>query len=219
MSNQVKIMLSNRHIHLTKEMEELGADAVLVVSPYYNKPSQAGLIAHFTAVAEATKLPVVLYNIPGRCGVNMTPETIATLAKVPNIVALKQANGSVEDVAKIRGMVDEDFVIYSGDDSLTIPMMSAGAYGVISVVAHVAGKQIHEMVDTFAAGNVAEAAQMNAKLLPIFKSMFITSNPVPIKFGLQQIGIGNAQVRLPLVEANDAEKAVVLKTMKDLQII
>ncbi len=206
-------------IEATKEMEALGADGILVVEPYYNKPSQEGMYQHFKAVAEATSLPIILYNIPGRCGVNMTPELIARLAQIPNIVAVKEAGGSVEQVSKIRTLVPNDFVIYSGDDSLTLPMMSVGAYGVISVAAHVAGKEIRAMIDAYVAGNVAEAAQWHKKLYPIFKSLFITANPVPVKYALSQVGFGNGKVRLPLVEANDSEKAIVFQTMKDLHLV
>ena len=206
-------------IEATKEMEALGADGILVVEPYYNKPSQEGMYQHFKAVAEATSVPIILYNIPGRCGVNMTPELIARLAQIPNIVAVKEAGGSVEQVSKIRTLVPDDFVIYSGDDSLTLPMMSVGAYGVISVAAHVAGKEIRAMIDAYVAGNVAEAAQWHKKLYPIFKSLFITANPVPVKYALSQVGFGNGKVRLPLVEANDSEKAIVFQTMKDLHLV
>lgn len=206
-------------IEATKEMEALGADGILVVEPYYNKPSQEGMYQHFKAVAEATSLPIILYNIPGRCGVNMAPELIARLAQIPNIVAVKEAGGSVEQVSKIRTLVPDDFVIYSGDDSLTLPMMSVGAYGVISVAAHVAGKEIRAMIDAYVAGNVVEAAQWHKKLYPIFKSLFITANPVPVKYALSQVGFGNGKVRLPLVEANDSEKAIVFQTMKDLHLV
>ena len=206
-------------IEATKEMEALGADGILVVEPYYNKPSQEGMYQHFKAVAEATSLPIILYNIPGRCGVNMTPELIARLAQIPNIVAVKEAGGSVEQVSKIRTLVPDDFVIYSGDESLTLPMMSVGAYGVISVAAHVAGKEIRAMIDAYVAGNVVEAAQWHKKLYPIFKSLFITANPVPVKYALSQVGFGNGKVRLPLVEANDSEKAIVFQTMKDLHLV
>ena len=149
----------------------------------------------------------------------MTPELIARLAQIPNIVAVKEAGGSVEQVSKIRTLVPDDFVIYSGDDSLTLPMMSVGAYGVISVAAHVAGKEIRAMIDAYVAGNVAEAAQWHKKLYPIFKSLFITANPVPVKYALSQVGFGNGKVRLPLVEANDSEKAIVFQTMKDLHLV
>lgn len=206
-------------IEATKEMEALGVDGVLVVTPYYNKPSQEGLYQHFKAVAEATALPIILYNIPGRCGVNMSPELIARLAQIPNIVAVKEAAGSIEQVSKIRQLVPADFTIYSGDDSLTLPMMAVGGFGIISVAAHVVGNQVKAMVDAYAAGKVAEATALHQQLYPIFKSLFITSNPVPVKYALQQVGFGNGKVRLPLVEANEQEKAAVLKTMQDLKLV
>lgn len=206
-------------IEATKEMEAVGADGVLVVAPYYNKPSQEGMYQHFKAVAEATSLPVVLYNIPGRCGVNMSPELIARLSKISNIVAVKEAAGSIEQVSQIKQLVDDDFIIYSGDDSLTLPMMAVGGYGVISVAAHVIGKEIHAMVDAYVEGRVAEAQEWHKKLYPMFKNLFITSNPVPVKYALNQIGFGNGNVRLPLVEANDAEKQIVRDTMQKLGLI
>ena len=199
-------------------MEAAGADGLLVVAPYYNKPSQEGMYQHFKAVAEVTSLPVVLYNIPGRC-VNMTPELIARLAQIPNIVAVKEAGGSIEQVSQIKQLVEDDFIIYSGDDSLTLPMMAVGGYGVISVAAHVIGKEIHAMVDAYVDGRVAEAMEWHKKLYPMFKNLFITSNPVPVKYALSQIGFGNGKVRLPLVEANDAEKAVVHGTMEKLGLV
>lgn len=149
-------------------MEALGVDGVLVVEPYYNKPSQEGLYQHFKAVAEATALPIILYNIPGRCGINMTPELIARLAQIPNIVAVKEAAGSIEQVSKIKTLVPDDFIIYSGDDSLTLPMMAVGGYGIISVAAHVVGPQIRAMVDAYAAGNVAEAAALHKEIVSNF---------------------------------------------------
>ena len=206
-------------IEATKEMEAIGADGVLVVAPYYNKPSQEGMYQHFKAVAEATSLPVVLYNIPGRCGVNMSPELIARLSKISNIVAVKEAAGSIEQVSQIKQLVDDDFIIYSGDDSLTLPMMAVGGYGVISVAAHVIGKEIHAMVDAYVEGRVAEAQEWHKKLYPMFKNLFITSNPVPVQYALNQIGFGNGNVRLPLVEANDAEKQIVRDTMQKLGLI
>ncbi len=206
-------------IEATKEMEEAGADGVLVVAPYYNKPSQEGLYQHFKAVAESTTLPVILYNIPGRCGINMAPELIARLAQIPNIVAVKEAAGSIEQVSQIKQLVDDDFIIYSGDDSLTLPMMAVGGYGIISVAGHVIGKEIHQMVDAYAEGRVAEAQAWHKKLYPMFKNLFITSNPVPVKYALSQVGIGNGKVRLPLVEANDAEKEIVYNTMQKLGLV
>jgi len=206
-------------IEATKEMEALGVDGILVVAPYYNKPSQEGLYQHFKAVAESTALPIILYNIPGRCGINMSPELIARLAEISNIVAVKEASGSIEQVSKLKTLAPDDFIIYSGDDSLTLPMMAVGGYGIISVAAHVVGNDVKAMVEAYAAGRVAEAAALHKKLYPIFKSLFITSNPVPVKFALSQVGIGNGQVRLPLVEASEQHKEIILQTMRDLKLV
>ncbi len=206
-------------IEAAREMEDLGVDGLLVVAPYYNKPSQEGLYQHFRAVAEATSLPILLYNIPGRCGVNMTPELILRLAQIPNIVALKEAGGSIEQVSKLMTLLPDGFRVYSGDDSMTLPMLSVGAYGIISVASHVVGDSLHAMVDAYVDGRVREAAALHQRLYPIFKSLFITSNPVPVKYALSQLGIGNGKVRLPLAEANEAEKAAVRKSMQDLGLL
>ena len=169
-------------VEMSKKAEEAGADAILSVVPYYNKPSQKGLIEHFSQVAKATELPIILYNIPGRTGINMLPETIAELAnKFENIAAVKQSNPDLDLVTEIAIKTPEDFLIYSGDDSLTLPMLALGAYGVISVASHLIGKQIKQMITEFKQGNVKEVAQMQHKLYPMFKTLFIAPNPTPLK--------------------------------------
>ena len=203
---------NNTHhsIELTQKAAECGVDGIMLVVPYYSKPSQEGLYQHFKTVAAATDLPIILYNIPGRCGTNLAPETVVRLANdVPNIVAIKEASGNLDQIARLKTMCPADFAIYSGDDSLTLPILSIGGAGIISVVAHVAGKDLRKMVDAYFAGNVAEAQEINMKLYDIFKTMFITSNPVPVKYALNRIGINVGGVRLPLFEANDAEKAKI----------
>lgn len=204
-------------IEATKEMEALGADGILLVVPYYNKPSQEGLYHHFKAAAEATSLPVVLYNIPGRSGINMAPETIARLAEIKNIVAVKEASGNLEQVSKIRQLASDDFMIYSGDDSLTLPILSVGGCGIISVAGHAIGTQIHQMVDAYYDGKVAEAAAMHKKMYGFFKAIFVTSNPVPIKYVLHEMGVINTPtVRLPLFECSEKDKEVVLAAMAEV---
>lgn len=204
----------------TQEMAALGIDGVLVVAPYYNKPSQEGLYQHFKAVAEATDLPVILYNIPGRCGINMEPATIARLAEIENIVAVKEASGNLEQMSKIRIMTPPEFLIYSGDDSLTMPLLAIGGVGIISVAGHAVGNEIKQMVNAYFDGNTAEAAAMHQKLYNFFKAIFITSNPVPIKYVLSEMGvISNPTVRLPLVEASEQDKAVIKKAMQELNLI
>ncbi len=187
--------------------KELGADAILSVVPYYNKPSQKGMYAHFSAIAKAVDLPIILYNIPGRTGVNMLPSTIAKLAtEFKNIVAVKQSNADLDLISDIRSMCPDDFAIYSGDDSLTIPMMSLGAHGVISVASHVVGKQMKEMISSFKKGDNSKALKIHLELYPLFKKLFMAPNPVPVKATLAHIGIINEDVRQPLVTLDEAEK-------------
>ena len=186
--------------------KELGADAILSVVPYYNKPSQKGMYEHFSAIAKAVDLPIILYNIPGRTGVNMQPATIAKLAnEFKNIVAVKQSNADLDLISDIRSMCPDDFAIYSGDDSLTIPM-ALGAHGVISVASHVVGKQMKEMIKAFKAGKNADALKIHLKLFPLFKKLFMAPNPVPVKATLAHIGIINENVRQPLVTLDAEEK-------------
>ena len=211
---------THHSIELTQKAAECGVDGIMLVVPYYSKPSQEGLYQHFKTVAAATDLPIILYNIPGRCGTNLAPETVVRLANdVPNIVAIKEASGNLDQIARLKTMCPADFAIYSGDDSLTLPILSIGGAGIISVVAHVAGKDLRKMVDAYFAGNVAEAQEINMKLYDIFKTMFITSNPVPVKYALNRIGINVGGVRLPLFEANDAEKAKIDASLNNLGLL
>ncbi len=187
--------------------KELGADAILTVVPYYNKPSQKGMYEHFSAVAKAVDLPIILYNIPGRTGVNMQPATIAKLAKeFKNIAAVKQSNSDLDLISDIKSMCPEDFIIYSGDDSLTLPMLSLGAYGVISVASHVAGNKVKQMIQLFKSGKIEDALKLHIELYPLFKKLFMAPNPVPVKAALSHIGIINETVRLPLVILDKEEK-------------
>ena len=194
-------------VKATQNAKEAGADAILSVVPYYNKPSQKGLIAHFSTIAESTDLPIVLYNIPGRTGISMKPETIAELAnKYKNIVAVKQSLPDMDIISETKRLCPEDFLIYSGDDSLTLPMMSVGAYGVISVASHVIGKEMKAMINLFKSGRFEDAANMHLKLYPLFKKIFMAPNPVPIKQCLSKMGIIDNYVRLPLVPLDDQEQ-------------
>lgn len=209
-----------KSIALTKEAEKVGCDGVMLVAPYYNKPSQEGLYRHFRAVAESTSLPVILYNIPGRTGINVLPATVARLAAdVPNMAAIKEAAGNIDQVSELRRLLPEDFAIYSGDDSMTLPMLSLGAKGIISVAAHVAGKQIQEMIDAFTSGNTTLAANLHKQLYPLFKGLFITTNPVPVKAALNLKGFAVGGVRLPLVDATSAEIESVKGVMKNLELL
>jgi 4-hydroxy-tetrahydrodipicolinate synthase len=207
-------------IHLSKEAYHAGADGLLLVNPYYNRPSQGGLYAHFRAVAESTPLPVMLYNIPGRTGVNCTPETIARLAaEVSNIVAVKEAAGSLDQVSEIRVRTPDRFLIYSGDDSLTLPKLAVGAVGVVSVVGNVAARPIQEMIQAFFAGRVADALRMHRRLWPLFKVLFITTNPVPVKAAMRLSGFDCGNVRLPLVDATPAEEEQIRTVLRTLDLV
>ena len=206
-------------IEATKQAEKIGVDAVLLVVPYYNKPSQEGMYQHFKAVAESTGLPVILYNIQGRTGVNMTADTLSRLAKINNIVAIKEASGIIEQVSEMRAKTSKEFAIYSGDDDKTLEFMKRGGKGVVSVASHIAGKEIHKMCELFHAGKVAEAEAINNRLSPLFKVLFITSNPTPVKAALAMVGRPVGGLRLPLIEANDSEKEQIRKVLQDLKLI
>lgn len=187
-------------VELTGKAAKTGVDGVMLVTPYYNKPSQEGLYQHFKTIAEATELPIMLYNVPGRTSVNLLPQTVARLAEVRNIVALKEASGDLNQVSEIKRLVGDDFQILSGDDSLTLPILAVGGEGVVSVASHLVGKKIKEMVEHFQAGRVKEAARIHAILLPLFRTLFITTNPVPVKTAMNLVGLRVGGVRPPLWE-------------------
>ena len=201
-------------IKMSKLAEKEGADAILSVVPYYNKPSQEGMIAHFSAIAEATKLPIILYNIPSRTGVNMLPKTVKFLAeKYNNIVAIKQSFADMDTITELKTECPEDFIIYSGDDSLTLPMLALGAHGVISVASHINGNDIKSMIHNFKTGEVRAAFNMHAKLYPIFKQLFMAPNPVPVKAALNKLGLIDEYVRLPLVCLTEEQKSELYKIL------
>jgi 4-hydroxy-tetrahydrodipicolinate synthase len=203
-------------IKLTRAAEEIGVHGIMLVVPYYNKPPQEGLISHFRAIAESTELPIIVYNIPGRTGINMTPATIETLSQITNIVGIKEASGNLEQVTDIRQRTPSSFKIYSGDDSLTLPIMAVGGEGIISVASHVVGNEIKQMILAFQDGNVAKAAELNCKLFPLFKALFVTTNPIPVKMALRLTGFDVGGVRPPLVEAGEKETAIVRKALADM---
>ena len=193
---------------MTKLAQKEEVDAVLSVVPYYNKPSQKGMIEHFSAVAEASDLPVILYNIPSRTGVNMLPATVAYLAdKYSNIVAIKQSCPDMDLISEMKIQCPADFAIYSGDDSLTLPMMALGVHGVISVASHLFGAELKSMIRNFKTGEVTAAKNMHKTLFPVFRKLFMAPNPVPVKAALAHAGLIEDYVRLPLVQLDDAQKA------------
>ena len=206
-------------LELSIEAEKTGVDAVMLVVPYYNKPSQEGLYNHFKTVAEAINLPVVLYNIPGRSVINLLPETVVKLAQVENIVALKESAGNMDQFSELKRLLPKNFLLYSGDDSLTLPLLALGAQGIISVTAHIAGNEIKEMVEAFSSGDHQKALQIHLNLLPVFKTMFITSNPVPLKTALNLMGMQVGSVRPPLCDASNAETERIMLMLKKLKLI
>jgi 4-hydroxy-tetrahydrodipicolinate synthase len=197
-------------IKLTKQAEELGVDAIMLVVPYYNKPSQEGLFQHFKAIAESTKLPVMLYNIPGRSSVNMSVDTIVRLSDIPNIVAVKEASGNLDAMAEIIYRTKNDFVLYSGDDGLTLPVLSIGGVGVVSVASHIIGKEMQAMISAFISGNYISAAEQHRKLLPVMKQLFVVPSPGPVKTALQVKGLDVGSVRLPLVPLTSTERSELM---------
>ncbi len=195
-------------VRTAKNAEKEEVDAILSVVPYYNKPSQEGMYEHFAAVAKATNLPIIIYNIPSRTGVNILPKTVAKLAnEFSNIVAIKQSCPDMDSITELKLECPEDFSIYSGDDSLTLPMMSLGARGVISVASHLYGKEIKSMIRNYKTGEYYAAVNMHKKLYPVFKSLFLVPNPIPVKAALERKGLIDGYLRLPLKELDDSKKA------------
>lgn len=196
-------------IHLTRLAEQAGVDGILVVAPYYNRPSQEGLYAHFKAIAEATTLPIMLYNIPSRTGINVAPETTLKLAQLPNVVASKEAHGDLDHITELTTKVPGHFKVYSGDDSATLPFLSVGAYGIVSVASHVIGREMKAMIEDFVSGNLARAVEQHQKLNPIFRGLFNcphrVPNPAPVKHALNLRGVEVGGLRLPLVPVTEAE--------------
>lgn len=204
-------------IDVTKKVESLGADAILSVVPYYNKPNQQGMIEHFGAIARSTDLPIILYNIPSRTGVNMLPQTVAFLAKeYSNIVALKQSNPDLDLISEFKVQCPPDFAIYCGDDSLTLPMLSLGAHGVISVASHVVGNEIKSMIHNFKSGQVKAARNMHQMLFPLFRKLFMAPNPVPVKAVLSRLKLIENYVRRPLVELNEIERSELFDCLNEV---
>jgi 4-hydroxy-tetrahydrodipicolinate synthase len=210
---------STQHaVENTKMAERLGVDAALLVAPYYNKPSQEGLFRHFKAIADGTSLPIMLYNIPGRCSVDILPETVVRLAReCQNIVSIKEASGSVERVSELRRRLPEPFTILSGDDSLTLPFMAVGAAGVVSVASNLFPAEVCALVRACESGDLKSAAKLHRKLLPLFKDLFIEPNPVPMKTALGWRGAMSGEVRLPLCEMSEANQARLRKTLEDFE--
>ena len=210
-TNNTEHVLSN-----TRNACEVGADAVLVVTPYYNKATQNGLIRHFTEVADASTVPVILYNVPGRTGCNLLPKTVAKLAEHPNIVAIKEATGNMAQMVELQALCGDKIDIYSGEDALTVPMMAMGAKGTISVLSNVVPKESVAMTDACIAGDFQTAAQLQCRLLPLINALFSEVNPIPAKAATAAMGYGADVLRLPLTPMEDATKAVMFAEMRKL---
>lgn len=206
-------------VHLSQEAERVGVDGLLLVAPYYNRPSQEGLYQHFKTIAHAVDIPVMIYNIPGRTGVNIEPATLLRLAEVNNIVAVKEASGNLNQMSEICAGAPDGFLVYSGDDSLTLPLLAVGGVGVVSVASHIVGRDIRRMCDAFFAGQVQEAKRLHHRMLPLFKALFCTTNPVPVKAALNMLGAHVGGVRLPLVEANEKERETIRKALRDYGLL
>lgn len=201
-------------IALTKQAEAAGVDAVMLVTPYYNKPSQEGLYQHFKAIAEETSLPVMLYTVPGRAVVNMTAETVVRLSQIENIVAVKEASGNLDQMTEIIANTSDDFALYSGDDGLTLPVLAIGGNGIVSVASHVAGNEMQEMITAFENGERQKAAKLHQKLLPLMNGLFSAPSPTPVKTALQIKGLDVGGVRLPLVPLSESERNFVASLLK-----
>lgn len=206
-------------IELTQRAQAIGVHGVMLVAPYYNKPPQNALYAHFKAVADACELPILIYNVPGRTACNILPATILRLAKIDNIFGVKEASGNLDQVSEIAALAPPDFVIYSGDDSLTLPILAVGGHGVVSVASHLIGRQLKQMVQAYKQGNVHKAQQLHAEVFPVCKAMFVTSNPVPLKAALNMIGVPVGQPRLPLLPCSGQEEAAVRQALLDFGLL
>lgn len=205
-------------LEATKGAERIGVDACLLVVPYYNKPTQEGLYQHFKTIAESTSLPCILYNVPSRTVVSLSADTVIKLSQIDNIIGIKEASGNLDAVAKIISNTREDFLVWSGNDGDTLPILTLGGYGVISVASHLVGNQIREMIYSFINGKTSEAANIHRHLMPLVNALFIVSNPIPVKYALNHIGFNVGKPRPPLTEPDEKSAATIRDTLKNYKI-
>ena len=205
-------------LEVTKEAERIGVDACLLVVPYYNKPTQDGLYQHFKAIAQSTNLPCILYNVPSRTVVSLSADTTIKLSQIDNIIGIKEASGNLDQVSKIISNTREDFLVWSGNDSDTFPILALGGYGVISVASQLVGNQIRGMIESFISGKTEEAASTHHRLLPLINALFVVSNPIPLKYALNHIGFYVGKPRLPLTEPDEKTATLIKDTLKNYQI-
>ncbi|GAI05451.1 unnamed protein product, partial [marine sediment metagenome] len=196
-------------IEATREAERIGVDACLLVVPYYNKPTQDGLYQHFKAIAQSTDLPCILYNVPSRTVTNLSAETVIKLSQIDNIIGVKEASGNLDQISQIISNTGEDFLVWSGNDGDTLPILALGGYGVISVASNLVGSQIREMIDSFISGKTDKAAEIHRHLLPLINALFIVSNPIPVKYAVNYVGFNVGKPRLPLTEPDEKTAAFI----------
>lgn len=202
----------------TKGAERIGVDACLLVVPYYNKPTQEGLYQHFKAIAQSTSLPCILYNVPARTVTSLSADTVIKLSHIDNIIGIKEASGNLSEISKIISNTRDDFLVWSGNDSDTLPILALGGYGIISVASHLVGKQIKEMIDDFTGGKIDKAAKIHNHLMPLFNALFVVSNPIPVKYAVNHIGFRVGKPRLPLTELDEKTATSIKETLKNYQI-
>ena len=205
-------------VETTREAERLGVDACLLVVPYYNKPTQEGLYQHFKTIAQSTSLACILYNVPSRTVTNLSAETVIKLSQIDNIIGVKEASGNLEQISHIISQARADFLVWSGNDGDTLPILALGGYGIISVASHLVGKQISEMIDSFISGKTAKAAEIHRHLMPLVNALFIISNPIPVKYALNQVGFNVGKPRLPLTEPDEKSAAIIKNILENYKI-
>ena len=203
---------------LTKEAERTGVDACLLVVPYYNKPTQEGLYQHFKTIAQGTNLPCILYNVPSRTITSLSADTTTKLSHIDNVIGIKEASSNLDQISKIISSTGDDFPVWSGNDSDTLPILTLGGYGVISVASHLVGNQIREMINSITSGKVAEAASIHRRLLPLINALFVVSNPIPVKYALNYLGFNVGKPRLPLTELDEKSATLIKDTLKNYHI-
>lgn len=205
-------------VEATKEAEKIGVDACLLVVPYYNNPTQEGLYQHFKKIAGSTSLPCILYNVPSRTVRNLDKEAIVRLSQIDNIIGVKEASGNLEQASYVISNASKGFLVWSGNDSDTLPILALGGYGIISVASHLVGKQIKKMIDSFLSGDAAKAAELHRHLMPLFKDLFVIANPMPVKYAVNQVGFRVGKPRLPLIEPDEKTAALIMNTVKKYKI-
>jgi 4-hydroxy-tetrahydrodipicolinate synthase len=205
-------------IEITAEAEQVGVDAILLVVPYYNRPTQEGLYQHFRSIAQSTSLPCILYNVPSRTVTSLSAETVIRLSQIDNIVGIKEASGNLEQVARIVQDAKKGFMVYSGNDGDTLPILLLGGHGVVSIASHLVGNQISRMIDNFLSGKTKEAAQIHRDLLPLMNTLFVLSNPIPVKYALGCVGFPVGKPRLPLTEPDEKSKNIIEETLRNYHI-